>query len=204
MYRHIEQLRSRKHEKVALFLTAENMAGLLVMVLPVYLGTATMSSPVLRFILLAAAAVIGLATTLQVNGLAFYERILWRVRGWVRVRVTGGVIHPSTFTNAPITKRQSRVLRLDGPIQVMRLGAGPFVPPTQTIRSLARNQNVDSGITPPDTRYLSQTDRPAQPSVGVRRITTEDALGLGNTRAPATTVIPTTTSLVEAHADLSD
>lgn len=203
MYRHLERLNSRKQEKVALFLTAENVAGLLVMVLPVYLGTAIMGSPLLRFLLLAAAAVIGIATTLQVNGLAFYERLLWRVRGWVRVKVTGGIIHPSTFTNIPATKRQSRVLRVNGPIQAIQLGAGSFVPPAQAIDSLPHDQNVNSSLTPPATQPLSQANQPALSSVGVRRITTEHALGIGNTGAPVSTVIPTT-SLVETNADPTD
>ena len=55
-YQQLEEIRSRKKEKVALFLTAENLAGLMVTTMPVYVATANFHSFGLRMLLLALAA----------------------------------------------------------------------------------------------------------------------------------------------------
>ena len=75
-YHQLEDLTSRKREKVALFLTAENMAGLLAVALPCYLGTAHVELW-LRIPILITAAALGVALTSEVQGLALYERVLW-------------------------------------------------------------------------------------------------------------------------------
>jgi hypothetical protein len=68
-YPQLEDLCSRKREKVALFLTAENMAGVLAIALPAY--SATLQTTFwLRLLILLAACVLGLVLTSEINGLA--------------------------------------------------------------------------------------------------------------------------------------
>jgi hypothetical protein len=115
-YQQLEELTSRRREKVALFLTAENMAGLLAVGLPAYIGTTEVTSIWLRILILIAAAVLGVALTSEVHGMAFYERVLWWLRGQTRRRMTGAMIRPAEFTTAP-TVQGDRALPLGGPLR---------------------------------------------------------------------------------------
>ena len=113
-YLQLEELTSRKREKVALFLTAENMAGLLAVGLPAYVVTSH-TSLWLRILILLAAAALGVALTSEINGLAFYERVLWWLRGRGR-RLAGRVLRPAEFTAVPVVS-SDRPLPLGGVIQ---------------------------------------------------------------------------------------
>lgn len=117
-YQQLEEIRSRKREKVALFLTAENMGGLLLATLPVYLATAQFQSFVLRVVLLVMAAVLGVAVTLEYGGLALYERILWRIRGFMRVQTAGSVLTPEQFSPVPAAPHV-QLLPVDGLVRVV-------------------------------------------------------------------------------------
>ncbi|MDP9315319.1 MAG: hypothetical protein M3R24_31400 [Chloroflexota bacterium] len=117
-YEQLEEIRSRKREKVALFLTAENMGGLLLATLPVYLATAQFQSFFLRVILLIMAAVFGVTITLEVAGLPMYERLLWRVRGFMRVKTAGAMLTPDQFSPVPVATHV-QILPVDGPIRVV-------------------------------------------------------------------------------------
>ena len=101
-YHQLEELTSRKREKVALFLTAEHMAGVLVIAVPVYVCTLG-TSFWLRAVLLVLAAVLGVLVTTDVNGMAFYERALWWLRGRLRRLVTGKLIDPMELA-APVVE----------------------------------------------------------------------------------------------------
>lgn len=121
-YQQLEELTSRRREKVALFLTAENMAGLLAIGLPTYIGTTDVTSIWLRISILIAAAVLGVALTSEVHGMAFYERVLWWLRGQVRRRMTGAMIRPAEFTTGP-TVQGDRALPLGGPLRRVKRSA---------------------------------------------------------------------------------
>ena len=127
-YPQLEELTSRKREKVALFLTAENMAGLLAIGLPAYIGTLGVTIW-LRLLILFAAAVLGVALTSDVNGMACYERVLWWVRGRARRRMTQAVIRPAELTTVA-TMPGERALPLGGPLRRMhqRIGHLPDTP----------------------------------------------------------------------------
>ena len=114
-YPQLEELTSRKREKVALFLTAENMAGLLAIGLPAYIGTLH-TTFWLRILILLAAAVLGVLLTTDVNGMAFYERALWWLRGRLRRQVAGRVIRPVEFLAAPIMEGD-RAMPLGGSVR---------------------------------------------------------------------------------------
>ncbi len=113
-YQQLEELTSRKREKVALFLTAENMAGLLSIGLPAYIVTSH-TSLWLRILILLAAAGLGVALTSEINGLAFYERLLWWSRGRAR-RLVGRLLQPCEFT-AVLVVPSDRPLPLEGSIR---------------------------------------------------------------------------------------
>ena len=126
-YEQLEELTSRKREKVALFLTAENMVGLLVVGLPAYIATAS-TAFWLRSLILLAAAVLGVLLTSEIHGLACYERALWWARGWARRRVTGAVLRPAEFTAVAVV-HDDRPLPLGGSVRrVLPTTAAPAEP----------------------------------------------------------------------------
>lgn len=116
-YHHIEQITERKGEKIALFLTAENAAGMMLVALPVYLISSGMPFW-LRLIALATAAALGVVATLDVGGMALYERVIWRARGLIRRRLLGRRITPEMLAGAARPARRERVLRAGGPIRI--------------------------------------------------------------------------------------
>ena len=116
-YEQLEDIRSRKQEKVAVFLTAQHVGGLLCVTVPVYIATLQFSF-VLRTLLLITAAILGICLTLEIGGLACYERLLWRVRGAVRVHTTTPVLSPEQFTGVPAVHIE-RALPAGGPIRVV-------------------------------------------------------------------------------------
>lgn len=119
-YRMLEELQNRKNEKVALFLTFENMVGLLLIGFPFFALTGGLPL-LLRAPLVIGAGAIGVFLTMDVGGMAFYERILWWVRGMLRMRTKGRSITPTLLVGAPVQeKAPDPVLALDGPIQLAR------------------------------------------------------------------------------------
>lgn len=115
-YQHIEEIQSRKSEKIALFLTVENALGLIIAALPAYLISNGLPF-VLRVLIVGAAASLGVIATLDVGGMTFYERIVWRVRGALRQRVGGRTITPEQLTGGSNVRRD-RPLAVGGPIQL--------------------------------------------------------------------------------------
>jgi len=120
-YPQLEELCSRKREKVALFLTAEQMAGVFAVALPAYLGTLH-TTLWLRVLILLAALGLGLALTSEINGLAFYERVLWRLRGRARRSASGATLRPVEFTVVPLAQGD-RALPAGGPVRRMTGGS---------------------------------------------------------------------------------
>ena len=117
-YTQLEELTSRKREKVALFFTAEHMAGMLALGLPAYLGTLGTTFG-LRLLILLAAAVLGVLITSDMGGMAGYERVLWWVRGRLRRRLLGTTLRPDEFTVTPVAQ-SDRAVPLGGPIRRAR------------------------------------------------------------------------------------
>ena len=117
-YRMLEELQNRRKEKVAIFLTFENIVGLILVFFPVFLSSGGLPL-LLRAPLCLAAGVLGVALTLDVHGLAIYERALWQARGMVRLRTRGRVITPDDLAGAVAPETAERPLPLDGPIQAI-------------------------------------------------------------------------------------
>ena len=117
-YRMLEELQNRRKEKVAIFLTFENIVGLIIMFFPVFLGTSAFPL-LIRGPLCIGAAILGVTVTLDVHGLPIYEQVLWRARGFLRIRTQGQVITPDQLTGAVLHDAPERPLPLDGPIAVV-------------------------------------------------------------------------------------
>lgn len=176
-YQQLEEIRSRKREKVALFLTAENMGGLLIATLPVYIATAQFQSFALRSVLLIMAAVFGVAVTLEVAGLPMYERVLWRVRGLMRVRMSGAVLTPDQFSPTPVAA-PVQILPVDGPIRIVPAAhATPFggrrlnLPCGGALNSMPQAPRTS----PFDEILLRQAERDAGPALATVAIPQRDA-----------------------------
>jgi hypothetical protein len=116
----IDEIQSRKGEKVALFLTFENAAGLILGVLPAFILSGAMPWW-LRILIVLAAGTVGVLATLEVGGLAFYERLIWAVRGAIARRAAGDRITPEQLIGAPTVGRRDRALPIDGPIRAVTL-----------------------------------------------------------------------------------
>jgi hypothetical protein len=85
--------------------------------LPVYLVSGGMPFW-LRMIALATAAALGVVATLDIGGMALYERLIWRMRGLIRRRLMGRRITPAHLAGAARPARRERVLRAGGPIRI--------------------------------------------------------------------------------------
>jgi hypothetical protein len=120
-YEHFEDIQGRRSEKIALFLTIENAMGLVLAAFPAYLATA--SQPfVLRILVVGAAAALGVVATLDVGGMTGYERVVWRVRGALRQRISPPLLTPERLVGAATTVRHDRPLAVGGPIQRRDVG----------------------------------------------------------------------------------
>jgi hypothetical protein len=114
-YRMLEELQNRRKEKVAIFLTFENIVGLIMVFFPVFLGTSAFPL-LIRGPLCIGAAVLGVMATLDVHGLPLYEHLLWRARGFLRLRSQGQVITPDHLTGVVVLDAPDRPLPIGGPI----------------------------------------------------------------------------------------
>jgi hypothetical protein len=119
----IDEIQSRKGEKVALFLTFENAAGLILGVLPAFILSGAMPWW-LRILIVLAAGAVGVLATLEVGGLAFYERVTWAVRGTIAKRAEGERITPEQLIGARAVGRRDRALPIDGPIRAVTVRKG--------------------------------------------------------------------------------
>jgi hypothetical protein len=128
-YQQLEEIQTRKGEKIALFLTIENAMGLMLAAFPAYLISITMPF-VLRILIVGAAALLGVLATLDIGGMAFYERLAWRVRGYLRQQLASATITPEQLAGGTPMVRRDRPLPVGGPVQLrpststtaMRLG----------------------------------------------------------------------------------
>jgi hypothetical protein len=118
-YQHIEQIRDRKGEKIFLFLTVQNLVGLVAGGGAVYLMTAFLPWWA-RALLVLAGALIGVALTFDAGGVAGYDRIAWWVRGRLRTLTSGSDVTPDALMGTKVQARGDRPLRVGGPVQMVR------------------------------------------------------------------------------------
>jgi hypothetical protein len=136
-YVQLPQIDDRKSEKMAVLLTAENMAGLLLVAGPVYLAT-TGWGFLPRIVALVLAAVVGVTLTLSVGGMPLYARLLWQLRGVIWQHVQGGDIHPEALPGAVQRSERGVVLPVQGVARVVH--RVPPQPPQSHVASVARHR----------------------------------------------------------------
>lgn len=118
-YQTIERLLSRRGEKVALMLTVENVAGIAALGGPVFM-LAEGQPILLRAAAVLAAAVLGVLVTVETRGMIFYERVVWRARGQVRLLLKGRTVAPDDLPGTSAIARGHRAVARDGIVRKAR------------------------------------------------------------------------------------
>jgi hypothetical protein len=117
-YRQLEELRERKGEKVIAFLTMENAigagAGAILMLI-----VAGSFSPFIKYPLIVVSALIGIILTIDHGGVALYNRLLWFIRGQLRVRLKGEILSPESLAGTSTVSHRNRALRVGGPVKIV-------------------------------------------------------------------------------------
>jgi hypothetical protein len=118
-YVQLPQIDDRKSEKLAVLLSAENMGGLLLCAGPAYLLT-TGWDFLPRIVLLVVAALLGVALTVRVGGMALYARLLWQLRGVVWLYLKGEDVLPEHLAGAARREQRGVVLPVRGVARLTR------------------------------------------------------------------------------------
>jgi hypothetical protein len=123
----IEELTSRKKEKIATFLTFESIVAVIITFMPIFMISS--SWPLLtRVPLCLGAAVAGYICTVELHGMPLYEHVVWTARGLFRLRVHGNRVVPEDLPGAIPVPDQDRVVAASGPIElVQRTSVVPVV-----------------------------------------------------------------------------
>jgi hypothetical protein len=118
----IEELTSRKQEKIATFLTFESIVAVLIGFMPLFMISS--GWPLLvRVPACAGAAVAGYLMTVEVRGLPLYEQLIWSARGLFRLHMHGRRVVPEDLPGAIPAPDQDRVIAASGPIELVQRGA---------------------------------------------------------------------------------
>lgn len=115
----IEELASRKKEKIATFLTFESIVAVVIAFLPIFMISAQW--PLLtRVPLCLGAAIAGYICTVELHGLPLYEHVLWTARGLFRLKTQGNRVVPEDLPGAVPAPNQDRVLVVSGAIELVQ------------------------------------------------------------------------------------
>ena len=141
----IEELASRKKEKIATFLTFESIVAVLVAFMPIFMISAQW--PLLtRVPLCAAAAVAGYIATVEFRGLPLYEHVLWSARGLFRLRTQGARVAPEDLPGAIPAPDQDRVIAASGPIELVQRHAAALPRPAIVLVQRPDEQGLDDPV----------------------------------------------------------
>jgi hypothetical protein len=119
----IEELTSRKKEKIATFLTFESIVAIILGFMPIFIVSG--SWPLLtRVPLCLVGALAGYICTLEFQGLPLYEHALWTARGLFRLKTQGNRIGPEDLPGAIPAPDQDRVIVVSGLIELVQREVG--------------------------------------------------------------------------------
>lgn len=150
----IEELTSRKKEKIATFLTFEGIVGVIIAFLPLFMISSTW--PLLtRLPLCLAAAVGGYIVTLEFHGLPLYEHMLWTARGLFRLRFHGNRVVPEDLPGAIPAPDEDRIVAASGPIELVRRNAA-FAQRSLLLPQASPRTAVEAGESEPDLAELAR------------------------------------------------
>jgi len=123
----IEELASRKQEKIATFLTFESIVAVIIGFMPIFMISSAW--PLLtRVPLCLIGALAGYVVTLELQGLPLYEHVLWTARGLLRLRLHGNRVGPEDLPGAIPAPDQDRVIVVSGPIELVQRPDTPVAP----------------------------------------------------------------------------
>ena len=130
----IEELTSRKKEKIAAFLTFESIVAVILAFMPIFMISSTW--PLLtRVPLCLGAALTGYICTVEFQGMPLYEHVLWTARGLFRLKTQGNRILPDDLPGAIPAPNEDRVIVVNGAIELVQRDAAALhsQPDTQSI-----------------------------------------------------------------------
>ena len=129
-YRTIENM-TRRGEKIAPFLTVENLVGLMISGTISYVLKASLEG-IWQFVLMAVCMGMGYFATTESQGMVRYQRVMYRLRGSVVSLARGRLIAPNDLPgSAP--QIQATVMQRDGLVR-LRPDMVPGSLPTPTVR----------------------------------------------------------------------
>ena len=115
----IEELTSRKKEKIAAFLTFESIVAVILGFMPIFMISSTW--PLLtRVPLCLIGALAGYICTVELHGMPLYEHALWTARGLFRLRTQGSRVVPEDLPGAIPAPDKDRVVAASGPIELVQ------------------------------------------------------------------------------------
>lgn len=180
-YQPLTNIFARREEKVMRFLTFEQFAvGI------VFVGPALAVGRTLPFLLAVplflAAVALTFAITLKHRGLAMHERLLWRVRGEIRLLVRGRTIGPEDLTGTRRYSGDARATRRGGAVRVARRRDEPARPRVRLRTPVGLLQApAETSPAAPTTRLLL----PGSPLALLESPSTERRLALNGAAAPS-------------------
>jgi hypothetical protein len=126
-YQPLTNIFARREEKVARFLTMEQFAVGILFVGPALVLARTLPL-LLAMPLVLAAAALTLAVTLKHRGLAMHERLLWRLRGELRLLVRGRTISQEDLAGTRRHSGDARATRRGAAVRATRRRETPAQP----------------------------------------------------------------------------
>jgi hypothetical protein len=129
----IEELTSRKKEKIAAFLTFESIVAVILGFMPIFMISSTW--PLFtRVPLCLLAALAGYICTVELHGMPLYEHALWTARGLFRLKTQGNRVLPEDLPGAIPAPDEDRVIVVSGSIELVQREVGapsrPALPPS--------------------------------------------------------------------------
>jgi hypothetical protein len=174
----IEELTSRKKEKIAAFLTFESIVAVILAFMPIFMISSTW--PVLtRVPLCLGAALTGYVCTVEFQGMPLYEHVLWTVRGLFRLKTQGNRVVPDDLPGAIPAPNEDRVIVVSGAIELVQRDAASQ---THSARRPAIGTQADASVddaapvddapmviigTPPDVQRVDDAPIDGSPIVTV-------------------------------------
>jgi hypothetical protein len=146
-YRVIENM-TRRGEKIAPFLTVENLVGLMISGTISYVLKASLEG-LWQFAFMAGCMGLGYFATTESQGMARYQRVLYRLRGCVVSLARGRLIAPSDLPgSAP--QLHATVVQRDGLVRLRPdMVPGSLPTPTVRVELPPRAAHPDSGSEEP-------------------------------------------------------
>lgn len=111
---------SRRGEKIAPFVTMQNLGGVLAFGLVPWLLLAS-APPLVRLVIALVGGVLGYILTLEVNGLSLVERFYWRMVGEVQALMVKRTISPQDMPGT-VTEVRVPVIQRGGSIRMLPHG----------------------------------------------------------------------------------